>query len=127
MVNPLENLVKDKVGEVVEGATGVKVDTDGNGVAWPADWPSEIPRPDGKLTAAMTLQKGESYTALIESDRGSYDALIAKLKAAGFSTTMESTSEDGDLLGFSDGTWAVVILAAPQDGGVFITYAASKE
>ncbi len=127
MANPIENLIKDKVGEAVEGATGVKVDTDGNGMEWPSGWPSELPRPAGKLTGALTVQEGRSYTAILESDQGSYDAFVAKLKASGYSSTMETTTADGAMHGFSDGSWVVVLLAAPQDGGVLITYAATKE
>lgn len=59
--NPLEQLVQQgaerAVEEAIERETGVEVDVDnGGGASVPADFPGELPQPDGRLASVITTE-----------------------------------------------------------------------
>ncbi len=59
--NPLERLVQEgaerAVEETIERETGIEVDVDnGGGASVPADFPGELPLPEGKLSSAIKTE-----------------------------------------------------------------------
>lgn len=82
--NPLEQLTENGVEELVEGATGVDVDVDGDGSTnIPDGFPSDIPLPPGLPVATLHVDNVFQLTYVID-DAAVADNLVAELVAAGY-------------------------------------------
>ena len=93
--NPVESIIESTVEEAVEGATGVEVDvdTDGSGASVPADFPSELPMPDGKLISSLAAD-GTFILDFEVSDDTAGAAFAQQFKDMGW--TEEAASDMGE-------------------------------
>lgn len=98
--NPVESLIESTVEEAVEGATGVEVDvdTDGSGVSIPADFPSDLPMPDGDLISALSAD-GTFVLSFVITDENAGANLAQQFKDMGWAE--EAAADMGELK-----TWA---------------------
>lgn len=93
--NPVESLIESTVEEAVEGATGVEVDvdTDGSGASVPADFPGDLPMPDGKLISSLALD-GTFILDYEVTDDNAGAAFAQQFKDLGW--TEEAAADQGD-------------------------------
>ena len=104
-----ENAAEDFLENALESDTGEKAEVDlgigGSGASIPADFPSEVPLPDG-LDLGMSMKISGGYNLSYHgTDRAKVDAYIAK-----FSGWEEKAATDlGELRSwmFTNGTWSV--------------------
>ena len=117
--NPVESLIESTVEEAVEGATGVEVDVDadGSGVSVPADFPSDLPMPDGKLISALAID-GTFILAFEITDENAGATLAQQFKDMGW--TEEAAADMGELKtwAYFDGDARVVSIGQIDGEGV---------
>lgn len=111
--NPIDQIVQQgtekAIENAIEGATGnadVDINT-GGGASVPADWPSEVPLPDGEVQMSMKVDGAFNVTMLV--DASEVEAAIERTKAAGFAE--QSTMDAGGvrIIGLANDTWNVGI------------------
>lgn len=71
--------------DIIEQETGGQVDLGGN-ASLPADWPSELPLPDGDLIAVIAADGTHALTYRIANEAVA-ERLVADLEAIGFVET----------------------------------------
>lgn len=94
--NPVESVIESTVEEAVEGATGVEVDvdTDGGGATLPADFPSDLPMPEGKLISSLAVD-GTFVLAFEVTDQNAGANLAQQFKDMGW--VEEAAADMGEL------------------------------
>lgn len=120
--NPIAAVSENAVEEAVKDSTGVDVDIDaGGGVSMPADFPSDVPVLDAKLFSSTSVPNGDSktWTILFQvNDPGkAYTDASKQLTDAGFTTTATMEAAEGSFGTFDNGTWNVIVTAAPGVSG----------
>lgn len=117
--NPLQ-AVSDQVSEnIVEGAiesqTGTDIELDGGTI--PDSWPADVPKPTGKVVTVICGDAmGCSGSFEVADPKGEYDSYVASLLSAGFTQSMDLTT-DGNYLGvFENGTTSVTVSTATDTG-----------
>lgn len=120
--NPLEQLteglVEGGVEQIIENQTGVDVDVDGSGGAsLPADWPAEVPTPDGDIV--LSSSAGGVYSVIInvasyDDVQGAFDEMLL----AGFAeiSTLD-LGADAITRVYENTTWNVGVLGARNEDG----------
>ncbi len=108
--------------EAIEQETGGQVDL-GDAASVPADWPAELPRPEGRLITAVSVDGGHTLIYTI-ADESVGERLVAEVVALGFEEI--GSSDLGDLVSHvleRDG-WTVTIGWVLTDE-IALTYASS--
>lgn len=93
--------------DAIEQETGGQVDL-GDAASVPADWPTELPLPDGRLISAVSVDGGHSLIFTI-ADESVGEDLVADVAALGFEEV--AVSDMGELVTYvleRDG-WNVTI------------------
>lgn len=120
--NPLAAVTEQAVEKAVEDSTGADIDIDaGGGVSMPEDFPSDVPVIDAKLFTATSIPNGSSktWTILYQVDdpTKAYEAASKRLTDAGFTSTSSMQAAEGSYGTFENGTWSVMLTAAPGVSG----------
>lgn len=119
--NPLdqltEGLVEGGVEQIIEDQTGVDVDVDGTGASLPADWPADVPTPDGEVVLSAAAD-GTFSAILTVANIGVAEGAFAEMLATGYTeiSTLD-LGQGGVTRIYENGTWNVAILAAQNDDG----------
>jgi hypothetical protein len=118
--NPLENLVED----AIESTTGGQIDV-GTSASIPADWPAELPVPEGKIITAMSIDGTHTITMQI-ADAEVAKKLVADLISRGF--VEDGVADYGQLVThvLSRDGWNVQVAWVISDDGVLLTYNSGK-
>lgn len=88
--NPLEELAENGVEDLVEGATGVDVDVDGDGTASiPDGFPSDVPLPPGSPVASLQIDNVFQLTYTVDGAAVA-ENLVAELVADGYTEVAKS-------------------------------------
>lgn len=58
-------------------------------VAWPADWPAEVPRLNGPVVSANAAEGANPHAVIVLVEDGEIDGLITQLESSGFETTFD--------------------------------------
>lgn len=119
--NPLAAVTEQVAEQAIEDATGGSIDIDaGGGVSIPADFPADIPLLDAKLFSATTLPMGDAKTWTlifsVSDPSAAFSAASADLTAAGYQATLNSETAEGSFASFDNGTWNILLTAAPGVG-----------
>lgn len=121
--NPLEDLanglVEGTVENVVEGATGVDVDVDGNGTgaSLPDSWPNEVPVPDGNIVLSLAVGGSYNVTVTVGSPEAA-QAGFEKFTANGYEVISEiSLGEGAYAYGLQSDSWSVQYSWGQDDEG----------
>lgn len=119
-------------GEGAERAakTGVQIgDTETTGVAWPADWPAELPRVGGELWAANADSAEGVYSVVGLVADGVISSLIDEFKSQGYSAENESSSGDNYGVTLLNRSWRVDIIGVinEESGKPHLRYLAQRE
>ncbi len=87
----------------------------------PADWPAELPLPEGRLVTSTSSDGAQSLIYLV-ADAGVAERLVEDVVALGFE--LESTTDMGALVSnmLSRDDWNVTIGWLVGDDGVTLTY-----
>lgn len=117
--NPIEQLVNKGVEQALEGAIGGtdgKVDLNtGDGASLPADWPSEIPTPNGEVQFSVAADKGFMVTFI--ADKAEVDSALQKLSGAGFTEEGNIAAGDSRVISMKNDSWTVGITVTKESGG----------
>lgn len=120
--NPLEQLtegiVEGGVEQIIEDQTGVDVDLgNGTGASLPADWPAEVPTPDGDIV--LSSSAGGVYSVIINV--ASFDDVqraFDEMLLAGYAEISTLDLGEGAITRiYENTTWNVGILGAQNDDG----------
>lgn len=132
--NPIDSLVKG----AIEQQTGISIDEDGGSYTFetedgtvtveangnvPADFPSNVPLPNGKLTGSSASPN--MWSLLYEGlERSDIDALVQQIEAAGFSQL--GLSDMGEMVQgtFQNGDLSVSLLWSESDSPSTLIYGA---
>ncbi len=90
--NAVENGVEQAVGAAAGDGTDIDLDFDGGGASLPDNFPDDIPRPDGKLTAAVSSADGWTL-AFAPTDASNVEALVGEF---GSGWTLQSETDYGE-------------------------------
>lgn len=119
--NPVEQIVGGVVEDQIENATGIDVDA-GDGATVPADFPSDLPMPDGTLIASLAID-GTFILDFEVSDDTAGARFAQQFTDAGW--TQEATADQGQFKTwvFSQGDRAVTISQfSSEDTATRLTY-----
>lgn len=128
--NPLEQLTEGLVEGVVEGGVeqlieqGSGLDIDfGEGAALPADWPAELPVPDGEILISGSAE-GTSTIAM-NTTLAFAEAGVAELLDSGFTIAQEQSLGEGSKVYILESDTLSVSYAwadGSDEGVVFLQY-----
>lgn len=108
-----EQVADNLVENAVEGQTGTDVEINGGSI--PDSWPSDVPKPTQKIIAIFCDDASGCSGAFEAADaKGDYDSYVAKLLSAGFTQTMDMTTE-GSYMGMFDNATQTVSVASAVD------------
>lgn len=120
--NPLdqltEGLVEGGVEQIIEDQTGVDVDVDGlGGASLPADWPADVPTPDGEIVLASSA--GGVYSVIINvANADAVQSAFDEMLLAGFAEISTLDLGEGAVTRVYENTsWNVGVLGAVNDDG----------
>lgn len=119
----VDDVVEEGVERAVEEGAGDGVDVEfGEDADLPAGFPSEVPLPEGTLTAGIGSPDGWWVTYAVADD-AAVDALFADFEGAGWTMTGDSDSSGLRQFGFENGAYDVTVGAIPADAEVQVTIA----
>lgn len=129
----VEKVIKDQTGVDVNTDDGtVKIDTDDGtvqigGGEVPADFPSDVPLPNGTLTGSVGSSDGWGLT-YSGVDKAEVNRLMDALKAAGFTESEGMNQDDAVATSFESDTWSVGLIwnGGSGDDGNVLVYTVSK-
>ncbi len=132
--NPIKDAVDDAVGNAVEngvekvvenaGGDGSDIDLDlnGDGANLPDGFPGDIPRPDAKLTAAVTQEDGW-FLAFAPVDFSEVEALVAEY-GSGWETQSETDYGEWKTWAFTNDAYFASVSAIDDGEGWAISLTA---
>ena len=129
--NAVGNVVENGVEKVVENAAGegsdIDLDLNGDGANLPDSFPDDIPRPDGKLTAAVSVGGGWQL-AYAPADASDVEALVAEYES-GWTLKSETDYGESKTWSFQNDDYLVIFSAIGDDDGwtISLVAAAAKE
>ncbi|MCS0498463.1 hypothetical protein [Protaetiibacter mangrovi] len=128
--NPIEQLI--------ESGTGTQIDTDGDGgftietddgavqvggsTELPADFPGELPLPDGTLLSTVTAE-GQWSLSYDGVSAGSAEEILAYLDANGFEQLALTQTADACQFTYQSDQWVVTGLWGSGESGAGMFYA----
>jgi hypothetical protein len=128
--NPIEQLI--------ESGTGTQIDTDGDGgftietddgtvqvggsAELPADFPSELPLPDGTLLSSVTAE-GQWTLTYEDVSAEEVDELIGYFTDDGYEQLVMTTATDGRQFVYQNAQWSVSGLWGVSESGGGLFYA----
>ncbi|MGB0112273.1 MAG: hypothetical protein WBP59_03550 [Ilumatobacteraceae bacterium] len=139
-----ERLVEQQL--AAEGIEDVEIDLDtgdvrietedgvfstGSSADLPDDWPAGLPTPPGTLVNAARTEIDGAVTHTLayrqpgEQTAAAYAALAAQLEGAGFTKSLESSTDGAVSAQFDDGTLLVTLFAGDNEGGTEFQYIVS--
>ena len=117
------------VSDIVADATGVSVDENGATIETdegtvevstnaevPADFPAELPQPDGQLVGVITTPGSWNLTYEgVEAD--AVDQMIATIAGSGYELVTDGTTADGRMASYQNDQWVVTVIWDGAEGG----------
>jgi len=138
--NPVEAIVDRTLEE-----NGVDIDKDGGEITWqtddgevtattgddvalPGDFPSDVPKPDGKLTGVVESE-GTLATNWEQVSREEVDRLAGELTKAGYAETTLTSTAEGYMGAFDTDSRTVTVIWSSGDasGGALIYGITAKQ
>jgi len=119
--NPIAAVTEQGVEQAIEDATGGNVDIDtGSGASVPADFPSDVPLIDGKVSSSVSLGTGaeQSWNIVfsVSDANAAYADAVSKLTNAGYTEVAKVESADGSFASYTNSAWSVTVSSAPAIG-----------
>lgn len=113
------------VSDIIQGATGGKVDL--GGVSVPDGFPSEVPLVDGTVQFGGSVgdDNGRVFNVTIKVAGGNpYDGIKSQLADAGFvdNGTIGGSTDDGGTLIYSNDNWGVLVVIGKDDSDFVVNY-----
>jgi hypothetical protein len=117
--NPLEavtdqianNVAGDIAENAIENETGADIEIDGGTI--PASWPSDVPKPTGKIIAVYCdVASGCSGSFEIDDAKDGFDSYVAELLSAGYNQTLDMNTEGTYTAVFDNGSQSVTVSGA---------------
>ncbi|WP_341579833.1 hypothetical protein [Microbacterium schleiferi] len=117
------------VSDIVEDATGISVDENGATIETdegtievgtttevPADFPAELPQPNGQLVSVVTAPG--SWNLTYEGVEGDdVDRLVDTFIGSGYELITDGTAGDGRAVSLQSGSWVVALIWDGAEGG----------
>ena len=114
--NPIQN--------IINGATGGKVDLGGNTV--PKDFPDDVPLYDGEVLSGAAIHSDNDSVWNVSvriPDIAAADTIKSDLEAAGFKSEVESEmTKDGGAIVADGDKYGVAVVIAKDDKGFIANY-----
>lgn len=129
--NPIDEIItqgtQNAIEGAIEGATGnadIDINT-GGGASVPADWPSEVPLPDGEVQ--MSVKADGSFSLTMLADAAEVEATVERIKAAGFTDDGSIDVGETRILALKNDLWSVgiTITEDPSSGKTMMMYIVS--
>ena len=113
--NPLEAVTNQVAQKAVEGAienaTGTDVSLDGGTI--PDTWPADVPKPTGKIIGVFCdAANGCSGSFEVGDAKAGYDDYVAGLTSAGYTQSLDLSTQDSYMGVFDNGTSNVTVSGA---------------
>lgn len=108
-IDAISNQVADNIVEnAVESQTGTDVEINGGTI--PDSWPTDVPKPTQKIIAIFCdVASGCSGSFEASDAKGDYDSYIGKLESAGFTQTMDMTTDGSYMSMYDNGKQSVTV------------------
>lgn len=119
----VDDVVEEGVERAVEEGAGEGVDVEfGEDADLPEGFPSEVPLPDGTLSAGIGSPDGWWVTYTVAND-AAVDALFAAFDDGGWTLVADASSAGLTQRDYENGTYAATVGAIPTDTEVQVTIA----
>lgn len=130
MVNPIEKLVGDGVGEVLK-KSGVDVDLKNGGASLPKDFPSSVPLASKDILtgASVTVEGKKMWTIRVKASAaaGDYEQIKSQLEAAGFTETFSGSGATGATASFEGrDDYTVMLTTAIKKDSTEVSYIVTR-
>lgn len=135
--NAVEGIAQAGVEKMVEDQTGAQIDVDDDGgvtiegedtsfkvgtaAELPADFPSELPIPEGTLTSVVTVG-GQWMLGFEGVDAEALDKVVSYYKDQGYGTGANIVAGDSKTVYFSNDTWGVSLIWDGTAGSEQLVY-----
>jgi len=117
------------VSDILEDATGISVDENGASIETdegtvevgattevPADFPAELPQPNGQLMGVITTP-GSWNLSYEGVEAESVEQIIETLSGSGYELVTDGTTGDGRVASYQNDTWVVTVIWDGTEGG----------
>lgn len=120
--------VAEKVAEqTIKDQTGKDVAVDLNGASLPEGWPTEVPVISGDISQSFHSNANgtESWSFLVKIDdiKADFEEAKAKVEAAGFKSTFDSSTDQGSTSMLENGKLTVTLISSDDGTEKMLAYA----
>jgi len=106
--------------EAIEQESGGQVDLDGD-AELPADWPAELPVPEGELLTAVVIDGSHSLTIRVPSEAAA-EGVVARIEALGFTDLGGMDTPEFVAHTLERDGWTVTIGWTVSDDEILLSY-----